>query len=212
MTHISNQKIAGIILFLGAFGFILALQISEFIDGANYNVSTNYISDLGTYCPSSGPCVNLPSHNLFDISVFLVGVAIALGSFFLYRAFKNLLTSSLLILSGIGAMGVGIFPENYPIEHAIFSLVVFLFGGLAAIAAFKIERKPFNYFSIAIGAFSVIMLVLYAFGIYLHLGAGGMERIVAYPELLWGVALGGHMISWDSAPSVSWSSPAAPPN
>jgi hypothetical membrane protein len=197
MAQLSNQKIAGIILFLGAFGFILALQISEFIDGSKYNVSTNYISDLGTYCPISGPCQNLPSHNLFDISVFLVGVAIVLGSFFLYRAFKNILFSSLLILSGIGAMGVGVFPENYPLEHGVFSLVVFLFGGLAAIAAFKIERKPFSYFSIPIGAFSVIMLVLYAFGYYLGLGPGGMERIVAYPELLWGIALGAHMIAWE---------------
>ena len=108
-------------------------------------------------------------------------------------------------------MGVGIFPENYPLEHGIFSLVVFLFGGLAAIAAFKIERRPLNYFSVAIGAFSVIMLVLYVFGYYLGLGPGGMERIVAYPELLWGVALGGHMISWEMESSVSWSSPAAPP-
>jgi hypothetical membrane protein len=208
MARLSNQKIAGIILFLGAFGFILALQISEFIDGSKYNASTNYISDLGTYCPSSGPCQNLPSHNLFDISVFLVGVAIVLGSFFLYRAFKNLLFSGLLILSGIGAMGVGVFPENYPLEHGIFSLVVFLFGGLAAIDAYKIERKPFSYFSIPIGAFSVIMLVLYAFGYYLGLGPGGMERIVAYPELLWGVALGAHMIAWEKGEPVSWATPA----
>jgi len=134
-VQLSNQKIAGIILFVGNFGFILALQISEFIDGASYNVANNFISDLGTYCkafPAVTTCVELPSHNLFDISVFLIGLALLLGSYFLYRAFKNRVFGGLLILSGIGAMGVGIFPENYPVEHEFFSLAVFLFGGLAA--------------------------------------------------------------------------------
>ncbi|MHB1908773.1 MAG: DUF998 domain-containing protein [Nitrososphaerales archaeon] len=196
--QLSNQKIAGIVLFIGSFGFILAMQVAEFIDGASYNVSNNYISDLGTFCKTSTTCVNLPSHNLFDVSVFLVGVAIALGSYYLYRAFKDKIFSGLLIISGIGAMGVGTFPENFPLEHGIFSLIVFLFGGFAAIAAYRIERKPFGYFSALIGIFSVVMLLLYVENIYLGLGAGGMERIVAYPELLWGVGLGGHMISWDA--------------
>jgi hypothetical membrane protein len=207
--QLSNQKIAGIILFVGAFGFILAMQVSEFIDGASYNVANNYISDLGTYCPASGACMELPSHNLFDTSVFLVGLAIVLGSYFLYRAFKNKIFSGLLILSGIGAMGVGIFPENYAVEHELFSLIVFLFGGLAAIAAIKIERKPLNYFSPIIGAFSIIMLVLFVAGDDLGLGVGGLERMVAYPILLWGVALGGHMIAWDG--DTHYSVTSAPP-
>ena len=199
--QLSNQKIAGIILFVGTFGFVLAMQISEFIDGASYNVANNFISDLGTYCkafPAVTTCVELPSHNLFDISVFLIGLALLLGSYFLYRAFKNRVFGGLLILSGIGAMGVGIFPENYPVEHEIFSLVVFLFGGLAAIFAYKIERKPLNYFSPVIGAFSIAMVVLYLAGYDLGLGVGGIERLIAYPELLWLVALGGHMIAWDA--------------
>lgn len=198
--RLSDQRIAGVILFIGSFGFILAMQIAEFIDGSSYNVSVNYISDLGTYCTSPSNCVELPSHNLFDTSVFLVGVAIVLGSFFLYRAFRKKIFSGLLVLSGIGAMGVGVFPENFALEHSIFSLIVFLFGGLAAIAAYSIEVKPLGYFSIVIGAFSVIMLILYALGFYIGLGPGGMERIVAYPELLWGVGLGGHMISMKAEP------------
>lgn len=123
--RVSYQKLAGITLFIGALGFILAMQVAEFIDGSSYNVSTNYISDLGTYCKTNVSCVNLPSHNLFDISVFLIGVAIVLASYFLYKAFNKRILGGLLTLSGIGAMGVGIFPENYALEHGIFSLVVF---------------------------------------------------------------------------------------
>ena len=205
--QLSNQKIAGIILFVGAFGFILAMQVSEFIDGASYNVANNYISDLGTYCTTT--CVELPSHNLFDTSVFLVGLAIALGSYFLYRAFKNRIFSVLMILSGIGAMGVGLFPENFATEHELFSFVVFFFGGLGAIAAYKIERKPLNYFSPIIGIFSIVMLVFFLVGNNLGMGVGGMERLVAYPELLWGVGLGAHMIAWDS--DTHYSVTSAPP-
>ena len=197
--RVSYQKLAGITLFIGAFGFILAMQVAEFIDGSSYNVSTNYISDLGTYCKTNVSCVNLPSHNLFDISVFLIGVAIVLASYFLYKAFNKSILSGLLTLSGIGAMGVGIFPENYALEHGIFSLVVFFFGGLAAIAPYTIEKGPFNYFSVGIGAFSVVMLVLYVANFYFGLGPGGMERMVAYPILLWGVGLGGHLISWEGS-------------
>jgi hypothetical protein len=86
---IPNQKVAGTILFAGTFSFIIALQVAEFLDGASYNVSSNEISDLGTYCNSANICVNLPSHNLFHIAVFLVGIAIVIGSYFLYRAFKK---------------------------------------------------------------------------------------------------------------------------
>jgi hypothetical membrane protein len=199
--QLSNQKIAGIILFVGTFLFILALQVAEFIDGASYNVANNHISDLGTYCTTT--CVELPSHNLFDVSVFLLGLAIIFGSYFLYRTFKTRVFSGLLILSGIGAMGVGLFPENFATEHRIFSDVVFFFGALAAIASYKIERKPLNYFSPIIGAFSVIMQILYVSGYDLGLGVGGLERMVAYPILLWGVALGAHMIAWDAETTSS---------
>jgi hypothetical membrane protein len=206
--QLSNQKIAGIILSVGSFGFILAMQVSEFINGASYNVANNYISDLGTYCSTT--CVELPSHNLFDISIFLVGLAIAFGSYFLYRAFRNRVFSGLLILSGIGAMGVGTFPENFAVEHELFSLVVFLFGGLAAIAAYKIERKPLNYFSPIIGVFSIAMLVCFGAGYDLGIAVDGIERLVAYPVLLWGVGLGGHMIAWDV--EIHSSLASAPPS
>jgi len=55
-----------------------------------------------------------------------------------------------------------------------------------------------NYFSPVIGAFSIAMVVLYLAGYDLGLGVGGIERLIAYPELLWLVALGGHMIAWDA--------------
>jgi hypothetical membrane protein len=95
-------------------------------------------------------------------------------------------------------MDVGIFPENFPIEHNLFGLGVYLFGALAPITAYVMERKPFNYFSISIGIFSLAMFVLFMAGLTLGLGPGGMQRMFAYPQLLWGIGLGAHMISWEA--------------
>ncbi len=198
---ISNQKTAGIILFIGSVGFLLAENVAEFLY-PDYSVSQNYISDLGATCNATCRIVQ-PTSTIFNSSVFLVGVAIVLGSYFLYRTFGRLIFSGLLILSGIGAIGVGIFPETFPVEHGIFSLVVFLFGGLAAIAAYNLPSKPFNYFSVALGILTVIALVFYVPGIYLGLGAGGMERLVAYPVLFWGIGLGAYMMGAPEQTKVS---------
>jgi len=46
-----------------------------------------------------------------------------------------------------------------------------------------------------LGAMSLVALVLFASGIYLGLGKGGMERMIAYPALLWMVGFGGHLMS-----------------
>lgn len=189
-----NQRIAGVILFLGATGFILAMNLAEWLY-PGYSVSENYISDLGATCNSGVCIIHQPTSIIFNSSVFILGVMIIAGSFFLYRAYKKKLFSILLILSGIGAIGVGVFPETFGIVHGIVSLIVFLFGGLAAVASIQILKRPFSFFSIILGLITISSLALYTAGIFLGLGPGGMERLVAYPALLWGVGLGGYMLS-----------------
>ncbi len=206
----SNQKIAGTLLFAGSVGFILAMNIAEWLYPANpgYSVSQNYISDLGATCRST--CnIYQPTSTIFNTSIVILGILIISGSYFLYRSYKKKVFSLLLILSGIGAMGVGIFPETTGNLHSIVSLIVFLFGGLAAIAALQIVRRPFNYFSIFLGLLTLFALGLYTSGNYLGFGPGGMERLVAYPALLWGAGLGGYMLSTQDS-SKPWSAAAKP--
>lgn len=45
------------------------------------------------------------------------------------------------------------------------------------------------------GSASIFALVLYGLNIYLGLGPGGMERMIAYPVLLWAIGFGGYMMS-----------------
>jgi len=103
----------------------------------------------------------------------------------------------MIALAGIGALGVGLFPETTGIWHSIFSLVVFLFAGLAALVTARFQRKPMFYFSIILGLVTLVALVLYIGSEYLGLGPGGMERMVVYPVLVWSIGFGGHMMATD---------------
>jgi hypothetical membrane protein len=92
-------------------------------------------------------------------------------------------------------MGVGVFTEDFGQIHTVVSLIVFLFGGLSSIASFKLLKKPFSVIAVVTGVISLAALVLFAGGVDLGLGVGGMERMIAYPILLWGTGLGGYLIA-----------------
>ncbi len=101
-------------------------------------------------------------------------------------------------------MGVGIFPENFPcMVHTVFALITFLFGALSAIASYKIQKPPMSYFAISMGIMSLTALTIFMVGeVHLHyfniainliIGLGGMERMIAYPILLWATGFGGYL-------------------
>jgi hypothetical membrane protein len=201
---LSNASKAGVAIFVGAVQFGIFLTLSETLYSAHgsggYSVSANYVSDLGANCVSSGACYIPPSALLYNSSVALLGVLVLVGALFLQRAFHYTPGTAMVVLTGIGAVGVGIFPETAGILHSIFSLVVFLFAGLNAILNSRLQRKPMMYFSIVLGLATLAALVLYVGGNYLGLGAGGMERMVVHPVLLWGVGFGGYLMATDEKP------------
>jgi len=180
-----NKEIAGLLLFIGGVQFVLGIIIAEALY-PDYSTSENYISDLGVG----------PSSVIFNSSVFLLGVLATGGAYFIQRAFNLRIFSILTAITGIGAMGVGLFPEDAGVMHVIFSLITFLFAGLSAIMSYKLQKPPLSYLSIILGAMSLLALVLFGSGIYLGLGKGGMERMIAYPALLWAIGFGAHVISY----------------
>ncbi len=210
---LSNAAKSGVAIFVGAVQFGVLLIVSEIVYSANgtpsyaylpgyaYSVSTNYVSDLGATCPSSGACYIPPSALLFDLSIALIGLLIILGAYFLHRAFRWMPATVLVALAGVGALGVGLAPETTGIWHSIFSLVVFLFAGLSAIVTYRFQKKPMAYFSVILGVMTLIALILFVLNIYLGLGPGGMERMIVYPALLWAISFGGHLMALeDKAP------------
>jgi hypothetical membrane protein len=182
-----DRKVAGSLLFVGGVICLLGIIIAEALY-PGYSTSENYISDLGVG----------PSALIFNSSVFLLGVLVVVGAYFVQRAFDFKFFSVLSFIAGIGAVGVGLFTEDAGVLHGIFSLITFLFAGFSAITSYRVEKPPLSYFSVFLGIASLLALVLFASGTYLGLGKGGMERVVAYPALLWAIGFGCHLIGYSS--------------
>jgi hypothetical membrane protein len=195
-----KKKMAGLLFFVAATQFVLCFIIAEALY-PGYSVHDNYISDLGVG----------PSAIVFNISVFLLGLLILAGTYFLRYTpdFKTL--NILLLLMAIGAMGVGIVTKNYTLAHGAIASMAFFFAGLSAITSFKVLQKPFSLLSIMLGAMTLAALALFSLGLvasgsitsteaydstfYLGLGPGGMERMIVYPTLMWLAAFGGHLLT-----------------
>jgi hypothetical membrane protein len=189
----SNASVAGAALFAGMVQFGIALMLAE-VYYPGYNVSTNYISDLGATCNTT--CViHQPSSLIFNSSVILMGVLVLLSAAFVQRALHVRSFALMLTIAGLGAVGVGLFPESTGNWHLLFSLVTFLFAGLSAVVSFGVARGPLSYFSGFLGLTTLAALVLYAGKMYLGLGPGGMERMIVYPVLLWAIGFGGYLMS-----------------
>ncbi len=188
----SDASKAGAAIFVGTVQFAIFMVLAE-IYYPGYNVSLNYISDLGATCTSA--CViHEPSSAIFNSSVVVLGLAVLLGAYYIRRSFKWSPGTITVALAGVGAVGVGLFTETTGVWHSVFSLVTFLFAGLSAVLLARFQRRPMSYFSVALGLLSLAALVLSIPDEYLGLGPGGMERMIVYPVLLWGVGFGAHLM------------------
>jgi hypothetical membrane protein len=119
----SDRQIARAILFVGALQFVVGLNVAEDLY-PGYNVSMNYISDLGATRNATCNLVQ-PSSAIFNSSVILSGLLILVAAFFIHRAFQTKPLSILLVLTGIGAIGVGVFSETTLILHWFFPSLLF---------------------------------------------------------------------------------------
>jgi hypothetical membrane protein len=179
-TH--STRLSGLLLAAGAVQFLLGLVLAESLY-PNYSVSNHFISDLGVGAAAW----------LFNGSVFLLGVMVIGAAYFLYRSFDEIGMAGAMAMAGIGAMGVGIFPETAGPIHVVVSFVTFFFGGVAALLTYRLKLGRVEALLCALlGLVSLTALGLFAARITLGLGVGGMERMIAYPILLWSVAAGGY--------------------
>jgi len=199
MRHPSG-KMAGILFFIASTQFILGLIVAE-ASYPSYSISGNYISDLGVG----------PSSMIFNSSIFLLGLLSITGAYFLPRTINFRALSILLVLMAIGAMGAGVFTKSSAAIHGVMSSMAFLFGGLSAIASFKVLKTPLSMMSVILGLIVLSALALFGGGLlasgsfteieaqdsvfFLGLGPGGMERMIVYPALIWLAGFSGHLIA-----------------
>ena len=196
----SREKVAGMLFFIAATQFGLGLIIAEALY-PGYSVSDNYISDLGIG----------PSAIIFNSSVFLLGLLLLIGTYFLRHISNFKTVNMLLLLMAIGAMGVGVFTKTYRTAHGAVATMAFFFSGLSAISSFKVLKKPLSLISIILGTITLVALVLFSSGMitsgsltsdvaydsdfYLGLGPGGMEHMILYPALMWLAGFSWHLVT-----------------
>jgi len=188
-----GSKIAGTLLIIGGVQFIIALTIAEAIY-LDYSVANNYISDLGVWSKSSAI--------VFNPSIILLGITILVASVYIERHYNLVKMIYLYVLSGVGTLGVGLFPKDtflingVPVPHTVSALLAFVIGGATAAATYKITKSPFRYLSAILGIATLVAFVVFLTTIEssaLGLGVGGLERMMAYPTLLWIVSFGGYL-------------------
>lgn len=179
-----RNLIAGSLLFVGISQFLFFLRVAESIY-PGYSVANNYISDLGVGVAAP----------VFNTSVSFLGLCIVAAAYFGLPTFNSKVFAALIAVTGIGAFGVGLFPENVPVLHTVFSFITFFFAGIAAIYGVRVLSRIMGVISVVSGVVGLVALFLFATGNYLGLGHGGMERLIVYPVLSWGLMLSGYLFA-----------------
>ncbi len=222
----STRK-AGLIWLFATAQFIIAMAITQMAYGcANYggcyNLLSNPISNLGSsgiqngnppYFTYQGSRISWPSSPLwfiFNFSLALFGLLLVCGMFLAEELFRkgawHSVWSILFAAAGIGAMGVGLFPEDLLLSlHGVSALIAFVCSGASLVAASMAMRKDRRWSGgwqkytmlsgLASLAFAVI-LMLPDFGVIQRwpvigdgLGFGGLERLIILPVILWIIAI-----------------------
>jgi hypothetical membrane protein len=195
-TRVTELRLAGALLFLAGSIILLGIISAEALYPTTYTTAGNEISDLGGTEPPAG-LVYQPSATIFDGAMIAVGALIIVGSLLVHRSFGRRATTIPLLVLGIGALGVGLFPGNTGTPHALFAMATFIAGGVAAITAAIITRGPLRYLSMLLGAIALLVLATYVVmgdaAPLAGLGIGGVERWIVYPIMLWVTGFGGYL-------------------
>ena len=178
----------------------MAIVTGEALFPAAYTTSQNTISDLGsTWQP--GDIVREPSATSFNTAMLVSGAMIVAAAGAHWRAYRSRSVAIALLLLGVGMLGVGSFPGTeiggHPSTaglHPPLSMLTFIAGGLCGVLAYRVTTAPFRYLSAMLGLVSLGSLVLSGPLSASDLGAGGIQRWVAYPVVLWVVAFGGYLL------------------
>jgi len=188
---LDDRKLACALLFLGGVQWFFIILIAEELH-PGYDSGLHYVSSLGVG----------PTALLYNSSLLLLGLTCVIGAYLINRAMESRLFFILFTITGIATMGVGLFPENARPIHGIVTPVALLFGGFSAVISYKLVKPPLSYFSVFLGAMSLIAGVLFNpyLGLprespmtYLGLRKGTMERLVIYPILLWVIGFGSYL-------------------
>jgi hypothetical membrane protein len=173
-----NVPLAGALIFFGSLLSFAGITASEAVY-PGYHV-TQVISDLGVG----------PAAAVFNTSECIVAFILLAAAYLLWTAGIDRVFCSLMILIAAGQAGVCIFPENSGTPHLIAAVTVFICGFLITVASSRVFTVPWAWISEMIGIIMITAIIFIEAKIYLGLGIGGMERMIAGPLLIWGLVSG----------------------
>jgi hypothetical membrane protein len=206
-------RLGGFFLLAAAVVIMVAMAVTELGWTTPYSLVNNAISDLGSvncgYAYGGTHYSCSPWHDVFNAGIILMGLLVIAGATLSWRAFpgRNLRVVGwfLLVVLGIGAIGIGLFPwdaGNFK-AHQIAGLGVFVFGNLGLVAfGLAIGRDPmwqkFRAFSVILGVVGLVAFLAWITQITLSSsdfppGGGVLERISAGTIILWMFVIGFHL-------------------
>jgi hypothetical membrane protein len=194
-----RRRLVGPLAFVSGIQYFVVQLVVGLRFSPGYSLATNTISDLGnTSCSRfNGRLVCSPLHALMNGSFIVLGLAMVVGSYLLLGQYPKsrgtTIGLGLFALGGLGALLVGFFPENtVPALHGLGAALPFLFGnaGLVILGRSMRASQPVRALTFLTGAISLLALGVYVSGHYGPFGEGGLERVVAYPQTLWMIAIG----------------------
>lgn len=169
-----------------------------------YSWTSNTISDLAnTHCGLYGSrLVCSPLHTVMNISFVVVGITIIGGAVLLQRELASGLAERLgfgcMALAGVGAILIGLFPENSVSSmHVAGATLSFVLGNVGMIVlGARLERLPkiLRAYTVLSGVVGLAALLFFMKNTYGGIGIGGMERFVSYPQTIWMIVFGGYLL------------------
>lgn len=192
-------------LIVGVVQFFVIHAIAEAAWVRPYSWARNNISDLGNaHCAlQSEPeprYICSPQHDLMNVSFIVLGVLLVVGAALtggvLWRRGSAAATARLLSAgAGVGFVLAGLAPadvnEN---QHVLGAFLIMAAGNIGLVlAGFGLAEHvpgPLRWGTSLLGITAITAFGLFLSHHYLGLGMGGMERVAAFPLLLWALAVG----------------------
>lgn len=188
---------AGAALWAGAtVGFMAVHLIVQNAWSQPYSWVINNISDLGhvTCSAFDGRDICSPLHMLFNVGFVLTGLLITTGVLLTTRCWgtrKTATTARILLgLAGVGYVIAGLNPADVNLDlHVVAALMILIAGNAALLVAGFMSPdallgrlRPISRF---LGFIGLGAALLHLAGLTGWLGLGGMERVAAFPLLVW---------------------------
>jgi hypothetical membrane protein len=190
-TDTPDLRPSGLLFFVLSSAFLIVTMLAASIAPA-YDFHGGAISDLGVIDETA---------LLFNGLLVFIGACNVAAGYLLYRGHRQRWLLAIYAGAGIGAAGAGLVTLDVGGLHSIFAAMAFLLLNIEVLATAVRLRSPMRELGVGAGAVGLVFLVLMIVGdagnpaVFGSYGHGGSERMIAYPAMVWLLALGGYLMA-----------------